>query len=92
MDKNTAKLVADLARHLCIELDLYYEDIQLAKYNSEAVDAVCKAVELLTKVGAEVPGVLVHVVVRADNGERQRAVWDIDPKTRRDRKTDEPTD
>lgn len=30
MNESTAKLVADLARLLCVELDLHYSDIQLA--------------------------------------------------------------
>lgn len=76
MDKNTAKLVADLARHLCIELDLNYSDTQLAKFNQEAVDAVYTAWKALLKAGAPVPDILEHVVLRGTRGAQHLATLD----------------
>lgn len=70
MDKNTAKLVADLARHLCIELDLNYGDIQLAQFNRDAVDAVERAFTALTRGKARTPEILEHVILRATRGDQ----------------------
>ncbi len=71
MDNDTAKLVADLARHLSVELDLNYEDVELAKYNVECVDAIQRAFVALAQAKAVIPDVVEHILVRAGNGQRQ---------------------
>jgi hypothetical protein len=68
MDKNTAKLVADLARLLCVELDLHYSDIQLAVHNSDGLDAIYRAFVALRKADVTTPDVLEHVILRATHG------------------------
>lgn len=68
MDKNTAKLVADLARLLCVELDLHYSDIQLAEHNADGVEAIYRAFTALRHADATTPDILEHVILRATRG------------------------
>ena len=71
MDNDTAKLVADLSRHLSVELDLNYEDVELARYNVECVDAIQRALLALAQAKAFIPDAVEHILVRAENGQRQ---------------------
>ena len=70
MDKNTAKLVADLARSLSVEMDLHYSDTQLARYNRDEVDTIHRAFNALHKAAAPVPEILEHVILRATRGQQ----------------------
>lgn len=79
MDKPTAKLVADLAHQLCLELDLNYSDIQLAKYNQEAVDTVSAAMMSLLRAKAPLPKILEHVVRRGTRGAQHLKTLDDGP-------------
>ncbi len=70
MDKYTAKLVADLALHLCLELNLRYGDIQLVSEKRASVDAVERAFWALLKAKARTPEVLERVILRTTRGEQ----------------------
>lgn len=70
MDVNTAKLVADLARLLCIELDLHYSDIELAEHNEEGVEAIYRAFTSLNEASSTIPDILEHVILRATRGDQ----------------------
>ena len=70
MDKHTAKLVSDLALHLCLELSLRYGDIQLARENRASVDAVERAFWALLKAKARTPQILEQVILRTTRGEQ----------------------
>jgi len=70
MNKITAKLVAELAQLLGVELDLHYSDIQLALYNTYGVEAISRAYAALRSAGVEPPDVLQHVMLRATRGEQ----------------------
>lgn len=76
MDKNTAKLVADLARRLSVELDLHYSDTQLARFNHDDIEAIHRAFNALHKARASVPKVLEHVILRAARGEQWIATYE----------------
>ena len=68
MNEDSAKLVADLARFLCVELDLHYSDIQLAEHNAESIEAIYRAFTALRKADATVPEILEHIILRSTRG------------------------
>lgn len=79
MNESTAKLVADLARLLCVELDLHYSDIQLAQHNADGVDAIFRAFTVLRKADAPIPDILEHVILRATRGDQHLKTLGEDP-------------
>ena len=71
MDPIHQRLVKELVRHLSIELDLHYSNIQLSEDNNGAVRTIQVAAALLIIAGEEVPEIYQHLMSRIALGEQE---------------------
>jgi len=73
MDPVHTQLVKELIKHLSIELDLHYSDIELSEGNNDAIRTLQIAAALVTITGEDLPEIYGHLMGRVAMGERQAA-------------------
>jgi hypothetical protein len=71
MDPVHTQLVKELIKHLGIELDLHYSDVELSEGNNDAIRTLQVAAALVTITGEDVPEIYGHIMKRIAMGERQ---------------------
>lgn len=70
MDSVHLALVKELVQHLCVELDLHYDDSELATSLDSEIQCLREAMALLFIAGAEPPEVYAHLMRRVAAAEQ----------------------